>query len=323
MTEPKTQFVAWMAQLDAARANGTLKDAQARIELEIAQTATERFAVSAGVLGPSVFVRGSNAAKDYLWLRYGAKGVPTTPADFEAMAMAHADLMNVPLGMLRFFGKSSHPSRPEDLHWARRCRLALVREQISLDVELSGQSLLPFIHPSSAAIFKSVIGTSGPILMLTSHLGYRRMRGHMGATLARDVKAAGAGIALDQSAARAVAFESIKRLASGGVLFVAPDGPYGEHRQSVNLKGISIEISTGASRLAYDTKARVVFLSVCYKDGQFSPLFHHGPDVTPTDNRKSFVEKVTRFYEHCLTSILWGPPDQLIIPYTFYPVHTK
>lgn len=320
MAQAPTPFGDWLAQLTAARETDTLDQVRDRIEQEMQQAGKPRFGYSVGPLDPRVWVPGSDAAKDYVWLRYGARGLPSTPADFEAMATACADFMNVPPGLLRFYGKGNPPTRPEDQLWARSYRLALAREQVSLDIELSGQSLLPFIAPSAAAIFNSALGPSGPILMLTSHLGYRRLRGHLGVTFARNVTAAGAGKALDQAAARAVAFRAIKCLASGGVLFIAPDGPSGEHRQKVNLRGMSIDVSTGASRLAYDAKARVVFLSTHYKNGQFSPRLHHGPEVAPADTRTSFVEKVTRFYERCLIEILWGDPEQLIIPYQFYPV---
>lgn len=320
MAQASTPFGDWLAQLTAARETSTLDQVRDRIEHEMQKAGTPRLSVSAGQLGPRVWVPGSNAAKDYLWLRYGAKGVPSTPANFDATARACADFMNVPPGLLRFYDKGPNPSRPEDRQWASSYRLALAREQVSLDVELSGQSLTTFVHASAAAIFKSTLGTSGPILMLTSHLGYGRVRGLMGATLARDVTTAGARTGLDRATSRALAFRAIKCLAGGGVLFIAPDGPNGEHRQKVNLRGMSIDVSTGASRLAYDAKARVVFLSTHYNNGQFSPRLHHGPEVTPTDTRAGFVEKVTRFYERCLIEILWGDPEQLIIPYQFYPV---
>lgn len=314
------KFGDWLDRLENARQSGTLAPVRQQIEQEIGQIPLPRLAVSVGQLDPRARVTGSDKALDYLWLRYGAKGVPATPQDFASVVDAASDFIIVPPRLVKFYTAENRSAQPVNDEWTRNYRLASAREQISFDIELSGQSLQPFVDPAAADAFAHALGTSGPVLMLASHLGYRRLRAYLGTTFARDVTAAGASTSIDKAKARELAFRAMKSLANGGVLFIAPDGPSGEHRQTVNLGGLSIDISTGASRLAFDAKARVVFFTVHFRQGRFMPHFRQGPVPTPEDTRAGFVEKVTRFYESCLSDILWGDPAQLVIPFQFYPV---
>jgi hypothetical protein len=310
----------WLAALQEARRTGRLTERKAEIAAAIDRESFPRPALSVGRF-PAVLsaVRG-DAAQDYLWLKYGSAGAPRSREEFASAAEAGAHYRGVPPRLVEFYRVRQDPPRRIDPGWLASYRLAVSREEVTFDMEMSGHSMLELVDPAAAGMFQAALGDSGPVLLLTSHLGYRRLRGLMGRTFVRDVAIAGASGSLTVANARQLALRAMRCLGGGGVLFVAPDGPHGEHRRPIDLRGCSIEISTGASRLAFETKARTVFLGVHYRGGMFTPHLTLGPSWTKGDTRQLFIEKVNAFYARCLQDILWGDPEQLLIPFGIYPV---
>lgn len=313
-------FNRWLRELAEARVAGTLEETRKRISKERSSSTIDPMATFIGRFTPSVRKTGSEACKDYIWLKYADNGPPRDAEQFETTVNAIIPHIAVPPRLLEFFRAKSVEPQNDWLEWERKYRLANARQQALLDIEAAMCSFFPFIDPAARTIFDDALGASGPVIMLTSHLGFSRLRAFMGKHFARNVVSAGVPAGASTVIARNVALNSMRCLMEGGVLFIAPDGPNGTNRMSINIGGVQIDISTGASRMAYEAGARVVYMNVEFGGGLFRPYFRFGPAREPTEGRSSFISRVNEFYADCLREGLWSDPERLVVPFQFYPL---
>lgn len=258
------------------------------------------------------------SVRDLFDLRYAHVPDAADPSAF-ARSVAHlAPRVDLNPEVAAFLhGRRRDRSRPFEA-WCDDVRSAAAADLLFGDLEAVGTPLQAMLHHETERLVAWWLPPSQPVIVLTGHVGFTGPRNRLTRSLLKHMlvfrrQSSDPRYAWALGDNRTALFSATRALRDGNPVYIAPDGLTGESRASITVLGRPAQVATGASFLAHDVKAKVLWLHLVKDGDYFAPVFVEGPCAAPGESYRAFSERFWRFYEAILTDYFAGDAINIIL----------
>lgn len=173
------------------------------------------------------------------------------------------------------------------------------------------------------SVMTDTLASGRSIVVTIAHVGFmnllvRQFRDvdfplvHIGANSVKADKATNDNYFLARGNVQAAFLKLIKKLRKEpAVVLIAPDGPYGSDMKDLDFLGTQIQLAQGAPMIAYQTKAKSVYLGSTWSGDTVKPYFREGPTPTTETDRETWNDTWFEFYLNCMKEVVEGPPENM------------
>lgn len=272
---------------------------------------------------------GKQVSLDLARVKY--LGVSLAPGQLLQTADALADRIEVPKPLLdTLHARTRYPQIPRD-EWERQVRTAFAIDHVTKDcVGMSGDNLRRWLGPREDALGdlrRQVderlpgVDRSKGVLLATFHGGFSRLSVALFQNLfPNGVTVLGGGARPKAGDSRyirvvgnerAALFQALRAVQNGKVVWIGPDAPFGNPKQSIEVLGVNVPVADGGPFVAFETRCPTMWMSLVRDGDAFSTVTAMGPVREAGEKYDMFKARWFAFYGQCIEHFLTGDPRNL------------
>jgi hypothetical protein len=246
-------------------------------------------------------------------LKYpGLPCYPTTRQSLFECAEAVADSILFNNSALDFLFANRSQKQMSRKTWEREIRLAWALDHLLMDFDFPLAEKMEFISSgTNEALLDAFKGNSADVVAYL-HAGTNRLRFFFQRLFPRAYVVAGLSKQTVDGDSSGPIVQAMRHALRGGMVIIAPDGPFGKGTVEIEVFGRKTMLKPGAALLAYDSWARTSFFTLVREGKSFVPVLKFGPTRIKRETYGDYLCRYAQFYESCLIDFFSGPPQNLV-----------
>lgn len=266
-------------------------------------------------------------------------GVSLVREELFSNAEALSGRLDLPQRMLdRLYNASRHSSMPR-ADWERQVKSAFCADHITKDFTKLDDNLARWLGGPATDPVGTIkrriddalrdIDRSKGILLVTFHGGFARLTlglycqlfekglivlGGTGIRRSKDKdKSVDERYIVAPGNERSALFRAVRTIQDGGMVWLGPDAPFGNHTSSIEMLGVSVPIAEGAPFIAHQTNCNTVWLSFVREGAGLAPVVAIGPRRGEKEKYGEFKARWLEFFRERVEDFLTGDPRNLAL----------